>query len=108
MNAGSTKIKKPQNCRPVSNIIVLSEARDRKKGFGTHTGVPFVEVKEESKNWIEKYLGEPFCAVELSRVEILRSNYSGKKALISLGAVAAISVAYACYCAYWYAINFLN
>ncbi|GBF35379.1 hypothetical protein DCCM_4502 [Desulfocucumis palustris] len=106
MNAGSTRINKTQN-RPVSNIIVLSEARGRKRGFGTHTGVPFAEVKE-SKNWIEKYLGEPFCAAELSRVEMLRGSCSGKRALVSLSIVATISLAYACYCAYWYGKSFFG
>lgn len=93
--------KTGQQAKTTSNIIVLSEARQRKKGVGLYKGVPFTPAKIETKNWIEKYLSSPFCKAELDRADLLRSNCQESKIDLGMSTVITISAAYACFCTYW-------
>jgi hypothetical protein len=93
--------KNAQQAKTTSNIIVLSELRARKNYPGINKGVPYAPAKNETKNWIEKYLSATFCKAELDRADLLRDNCPESKPYLSMGTIIAISTAYACFCTYW-------
>lgn len=91
----------------VSNIIVISEVRERKNGSYIHKGVPYMSAEKEPQNWIERYLQEPFCKAELARAEMLRTNHPEKNAKGVIGTLAVFSTVYGGFCLYWFVKYFI-
>lgn len=101
MTAVNRPGKNNSNNKVISNIIVISEVRERKKDNRIHKGVPYMPAKSEPQNWIERYLQDPFCKAELARAEILRTNCPEKKNRGIIGTIAVCSAAYGVFCMYW-------
>lgn len=99
--------KNNSNPKTLSNIIVISEARERKNRSYIHRGVPYMPAKKEPQNWIERYLQEPFCKAELARAEMLRTNHPGKNTKGVIGTLAVFSTVYAGFCLYWFVKYFI-